>query len=146
MTQLGTSKRPAVVRVQTPARAEEMLSLCDRFGWQVIVGVEPDQDDRGIPLGDESAGLEAACPGGHRCGDEEQAVGQQHRATELIREPSVPPPRQMREHYSGGERNVDQRQPVEWRQRGNIAGHWQLCPAQEEGKRHQCCKIPFRAR
>ncbi len=45
MTQLGTSRKPAVVRVQTPARAEEMLSICDRYGWQVIVGVEPDQDE-----------------------------------------------------------------------------------------------------
>jgi SWIM/SEC-C metal-binding protein len=45
MTQLGTSKKPAVVRVQTQARAEEMLSICDRFGWKVIVGLEPDQDE-----------------------------------------------------------------------------------------------------
>jgi SWIM/SEC-C metal-binding protein len=45
MTQLGTSKRPAVVRVQTQARAGEILSVCDRYGWKVIVGVEPDQDE-----------------------------------------------------------------------------------------------------
>ena len=45
MTQLGTSKRPAVVRVQTQIRAEEIVSLCDRYGWKVIVGVEPDQDE-----------------------------------------------------------------------------------------------------
>ena len=45
MTQLGTSKRPAVVRVQTQARAEAIVSTCDRNGWQVIVGVEPDRDE-----------------------------------------------------------------------------------------------------
>ena len=45
MTQLGTSKRPAVVRVQTQARAGEILSVCDRHGWKVIVGIEPDQDE-----------------------------------------------------------------------------------------------------
>ena len=45
MAQLGTSKRPAVVRVQTQARAEEIVFTCDRNGWQVIVGVEPDQDE-----------------------------------------------------------------------------------------------------
>ena len=45
MTQFGTSKRPAVVRVHTQARAEEILAICDRYGWKVIVGVEPDQDE-----------------------------------------------------------------------------------------------------
>ncbi len=45
MTQLGTSKRPAVVRVHTQAKAEEILSTCDRYGWKVIVGIEPDQDE-----------------------------------------------------------------------------------------------------
>jgi SWIM/SEC-C metal-binding protein len=45
MTQLGTSKRPAIVRVQTQARAEEVVSTCERYGWQVIVGLEPDRDE-----------------------------------------------------------------------------------------------------
>ena len=45
MAKLGTSGRPAILRVQTPARAEEIMSLCDRHGWQVIVGVEPDQPE-----------------------------------------------------------------------------------------------------
>jgi len=45
MTRLGTSKRPAIVRVRTQARAEEILSLCKPHGWQVIVGVEPDLDE-----------------------------------------------------------------------------------------------------
>ena len=45
MTHLGTSKKPAVVRVQTQARAEEMLSICDLHDWKVLVGLEPDQDE-----------------------------------------------------------------------------------------------------
>lgn len=42
---LGTTKNPAIVKVRTPARAEAILEICDRFGWQVIVGVEPDQEE-----------------------------------------------------------------------------------------------------
>jgi len=45
MAKLGTSKHPAVVRVQTPAHADEILAICNRHGWQVIVGVEPDKDE-----------------------------------------------------------------------------------------------------
>jgi SWIM/SEC-C metal-binding protein len=45
MTRLGTSKRPAVVRVHTQASADQILATCDRYGWKVIVGVEPDQDE-----------------------------------------------------------------------------------------------------
>lgn len=45
MTKLGTSKRPAVVRVRTQAKAEEILAVCDRHGWKVIVGLEPDEDE-----------------------------------------------------------------------------------------------------
>ena len=45
MAQLGTSKRPAVVRVQTRAKADAVLALCERSGWQVIVGVEPGEPE-----------------------------------------------------------------------------------------------------
>jgi SWIM/SEC-C metal-binding protein len=43
MPRLGSSKHPAVVRVQTMQRAEAMLRLCDEHGWKVIVGIEPDK-------------------------------------------------------------------------------------------------------
>src|SRR5262245_12558622 len=43
MAKLGTKQRPAVVRVQTEARAGEILQLCNAKGWQVIVGIEPDK-------------------------------------------------------------------------------------------------------
>lgn len=45
MAKLGTNKRPAVVRVQTQTRAEEILSICHRHGWKVIVGIEPDKPE-----------------------------------------------------------------------------------------------------
>ncbi|MEW6660101.1 MAG: PBPRA1643 family SWIM/SEC-C metal-binding motif protein [Thermodesulfobacteriota bacterium] len=45
MAKLGSSKRPAVVRVRTEARAHEILALCNERGWQVIVGLEADQPE-----------------------------------------------------------------------------------------------------
>lgn len=45
VAKLGSNKRPAVVRVQTQKRAEELLAICTQHGWQVIVGVEPDQPE-----------------------------------------------------------------------------------------------------
>ena len=40
MAKLGSPKHPAVVRVRSFERAEQILALCDGRGWQVIVGVE----------------------------------------------------------------------------------------------------------
>jgi SWIM/SEC-C metal-binding protein len=37
--------RPARVRVQTREAAEEILAACQARGWQVIVGIEPDQPE-----------------------------------------------------------------------------------------------------
>jgi len=45
MTKLGTDKRPAIVRVKTAERAEEIISLCNEHGWQVIAGIEPDKPE-----------------------------------------------------------------------------------------------------
>jgi SWIM/SEC-C metal-binding protein len=45
MAKLGESGRPAVVRVQTLERAEEILSICNLHGWKVIVGLEPDHPE-----------------------------------------------------------------------------------------------------
>jgi len=42
MARLGSRRHPAIVRVRSEARAEEIVALCDAHGWQVIVGVEPD--------------------------------------------------------------------------------------------------------
>jgi SWIM/SEC-C metal-binding protein len=43
VAQLGTHKHPAIVRVRSVSRGEEIVSLCQDHGWQVIVGVEPDE-------------------------------------------------------------------------------------------------------
>lgn len=45
MAKLGSSRHPAVVRVRTQQRAEEILSVCDRHGWRAIIGLEPDQPE-----------------------------------------------------------------------------------------------------
>jgi SWIM/SEC-C metal-binding protein len=42
MARLGSRARPAIVRVQTEAHAQELVAVCTAHGWQVIVGVEPD--------------------------------------------------------------------------------------------------------
>jgi SWIM/SEC-C metal-binding protein len=45
MAKLGTTKHPAVARVQTMERAEEIMALCESHGWKVVVGVEPDKPE-----------------------------------------------------------------------------------------------------
>jgi SWIM/SEC-C metal-binding protein len=42
---LGSSNHPAVVRVQTPRWAKEILSICNSNDWKVVVGVEPDEPE-----------------------------------------------------------------------------------------------------
>ena len=76
MARLGSRKRPAIVRVQTEAHAEELVALCDAHGWQVIVGVEPDAPEDvsdvrkllppepGIARPPPAVGRNAPCPCG----------------------------------------------------------------------------------
>lgn len=45
MARLGTAKRPAVIRVRTMAKAVEMVSLAEKCGWKIIVGIEPDEPE-----------------------------------------------------------------------------------------------------
>jgi SWIM/SEC-C metal-binding protein len=45
MAKLGSRKRPAIVRVQEPSRAQEIVEICATHGWQVIVGIEPDKQE-----------------------------------------------------------------------------------------------------
>jgi SWIM/SEC-C metal-binding protein len=76
MARLGSRKRPAVVRVQTEAHAQEILAVCTAHGWQVIVGVEPDAPEdvrdvhtllapeQGIARPPPAVGRNARCPCG----------------------------------------------------------------------------------
>ena len=41
MSKLGSKKKPAIVKVQTEERAQEVFPLCNTKGWQVIIGIEP---------------------------------------------------------------------------------------------------------
>jgi len=43
MAQLGTKKRPAIVRVRTEGRAQEVLAMATDAGVEIIVGIEPDK-------------------------------------------------------------------------------------------------------
>jgi SWIM/SEC-C metal-binding protein len=45
LAKLGTHKRPAVVRVRSFDKAEDIVALCEEHGWQVIVGVEVDEPE-----------------------------------------------------------------------------------------------------
>ncbi len=45
MAKLGTKEKPAIVRVQTEARAIEVTSAFERNGWQFILGIEPDKPE-----------------------------------------------------------------------------------------------------
>ncbi len=45
MSKLGTKAKPAVIKVQTEQRAMEIMKLCDSNGWQVIVGIEPSEEE-----------------------------------------------------------------------------------------------------
>ena len=45
MARPGTTKQPAVVRVQTEERASEILALCQVNGIKALIGLEPDQPE-----------------------------------------------------------------------------------------------------
>jgi SWIM/SEC-C metal-binding protein len=45
MGKLGSQNKPAVARVKSQKRAEEILSICSKHGWKVIVGVEPNKPE-----------------------------------------------------------------------------------------------------
>ncbi|HCX50666.1 MAG TPA: hypothetical protein DG757_16905 [Bacillus sp. (in: Bacteria)] len=45
MAKLGTNDRPAIVRVANEEKANELYDLCERRGWKVIIGIEPDKPE-----------------------------------------------------------------------------------------------------
>ena len=45
MAKLGTKKKPAIVRVQTPERAHEIMAIFEENDWQCLIGVEPDKPE-----------------------------------------------------------------------------------------------------
>lgn len=57
MAQLGSKKKPARVRVQTEERAMELFALCEAKGWQVIIGIEPDNNENIDDIKKLEAGL-----------------------------------------------------------------------------------------
>jgi SWIM/SEC-C metal-binding protein len=45
VARIGTRKHPAIVRVQTAYRAQQIMALCGENGIECIVGIEPDQPE-----------------------------------------------------------------------------------------------------
>ena len=45
MAKIGTQKHPAIIRVQTAQRAQQMIELCAEHGIDYVVGVEPDKPE-----------------------------------------------------------------------------------------------------
>jgi SWIM/SEC-C metal-binding protein len=45
LASIGTRQHPAIVRVQTTERAEQILAFCKEHDIQTIVGVEPDKPE-----------------------------------------------------------------------------------------------------
>jgi SWIM/SEC-C metal-binding protein len=45
MSKLGSKSKPARVRVQTEERGVELIAQCNKKGWQIIVGIEPDNPE-----------------------------------------------------------------------------------------------------
>jgi len=60
MSKLGTKNKPARVRVKTEERGIELIALCNQKGWQVIVGVEPDNEENIDDIKELEAGLKPA--------------------------------------------------------------------------------------
>ncbi len=45
MSKLGSEKRPARFRVNSPEKASEIGHLCEEHGWKYIIGIEPDKEE-----------------------------------------------------------------------------------------------------
>jgi len=41
MAKLGSKKRPIIARVQTEKKAKYVADICEKNGWQFILGIEP---------------------------------------------------------------------------------------------------------
>ena len=61
LAKIGTEQNPAIVRVRTAERAQEVFALCQDHGIQVIVGVEPDKRED-ISISDVEQILQRAVP------------------------------------------------------------------------------------
>ena len=45
MSKLGTKAKPAIVKVRNEERAMQIMEICNKNDWQVIVGIEPNEDE-----------------------------------------------------------------------------------------------------
>jgi SWIM/SEC-C metal-binding protein len=59
MASIGTTKRPAIIRVQTEDRATEVMNFCNDKGIIFILGLEPDKPE---DISDVERALQARQP------------------------------------------------------------------------------------
>lgn len=45
MARFGSKENPAIVRVENMERGAEIISLCTKHNWVVVVGIEPDKPE-----------------------------------------------------------------------------------------------------
>jgi SWIM/SEC-C metal-binding protein len=45
VARIGSEKRPAVLRVQTERRAQEVANICGSNGIHFLIGIEPDKSE-----------------------------------------------------------------------------------------------------
>ncbi len=72
MSKLGSKEKPAIVKVKTEERAIEIITLCNSRGWQVIIGLEDEEDISDVeqllnppkPVVSEKVDRNAPCPCG----------------------------------------------------------------------------------
>lgn len=75
MAKLGTEEKPAIVRVKTQERGEEIAEICNEHGWRFIAGIEPDKPEdvsdvekllgsQSIPMKKQKVGRNDTCPCG----------------------------------------------------------------------------------
>lgn len=57
MSKLGSKSHPAIIRVKTEERAMELFALCEAEGWQVIIGIEPGNNENIEDINKLQAGL-----------------------------------------------------------------------------------------
>jgi SWIM/SEC-C metal-binding protein len=51
MPRLGSKKRPLILRVQSEARAQQVIQFCSQNGLHYILGIEPDKPEDLSDLG-----------------------------------------------------------------------------------------------
>lgn len=44
MIPLGSEQRPIIVKVNSEEKVDKVAKICEKYGWQFILGLEPQED------------------------------------------------------------------------------------------------------